>query len=180
MKTLIAALRSDERGLSLLELTVVAAIISILAALTAVAVTGTTSTSRTVTRTSDIAEVQKAVDRFDAEAAYSPTTTTAVANAGGTEGTDYFSVVEGATGVNFDVNGDGDVLDTINVVPLSWTATDRDSQAFFPIYISKKPKESEPASPVTINGNATNNTIPEVWVLGTDGKVLLLVSASNY
>ena len=180
MKNLIAALRSDERGLSLLELTVVAAIISILAALTAVAVTGTTSTARTVTRTSDIAELQKAVDRFDAEAAYYPTTTTAAANAAGTEGTDFYQVVEGAAGVNFDVNGDGDTSDTINVVPLNWTATDRDSKAFFPTYVSKKPKESEPASPVTISGAATFNTIPEVWVLDANGKVLLLVSESNY
>ena len=45
MKKFLRMFRSEERGLSLLELTVVAAIISILAALTFVAVTGTISTT---------------------------------------------------------------------------------------------------------------------------------------
>ena len=43
MKKFLKMFRSEQRGLSLLEMTVVAAIISILVALTAVAVTGTTS-----------------------------------------------------------------------------------------------------------------------------------------
>lgn len=181
MRRIIESLKRDERGLSLLELTVVAAIISILAALTALAVTGTTKTTRAVTRASDISEVQKAVTRFDGAAATYPTTSTAVADSTGTEGTDYFQVVEGAAGVNFDVNGDGDTIDTINVIPINWAAADPNDAAsvFSPDFIGK-PKHAEPSATITINGNATNNTLSESWVIDGNGTVYVLVRESAY
>ena len=100
-----------QRGLSLLELTVVAAIIAILAALTAVSVTGSTTTSRSVTRASEITELQKAVERFAGVTADYPTLSRAVADSERTEGVDFFRVTEGPEGVNRDVNGDGDAAD---------------------------------------------------------------------
>lgn len=181
MRRIIESLKRDERGLSLLELTVVAAIISILAALTVLAVIGTTSTTRAVTRASDISEVQKEVERFNEAAAIYPTTTTAVADSSGTEGTDYFQVVEGAAGVNFDVNGDGDTSDTINMIPIDWAAADPNdsSSVFSPDFIGK-PKHSEPSATITINGNASNNTISESWVLDENGTVYVLVRDNVY
>ena len=181
MRRIIESLKRDERGLSLLELIVVAAIISILAALTAVAVTGTTSTTRAVTRASDISQVQKAVERFDGTAAIYPTTSTAVADSSGTEGTDYFQVVEGAAGVNFDVNGDGDTSDTINVIAIDWDAADpNDSSSVFAPNFIGKPKHAEPSAAITINGEASNNTLSESWVIDENGTVYVLVQDSVY
>lgn len=181
MRRIIESLKHDERGLSLLELTVVAAIISILAALTAVAVTGTTRTTQAVTRTSDISEVQKAVTRFYGSAATYPTTSTGVADSTGTEGTDYFQVAEDAAGVNFDVNGDGDTIDTINVIPINWAADNSNDAAsvFSPDFIGK-PKHAEPSTTITINGNATNNTLSESWVIDENGTVYVLVRENAY
>ena len=57
----------SEKGLTLLELTVVAAILAILAGLTAVAVTGSASAGKGAVLEADIAEIQKAVNRFNGE-----------------------------------------------------------------------------------------------------------------
>ena len=181
MRRIIRSPRIDERGLSLLELTVVAAIIAILAALTAVAVTGTTSTTRTVTRARDISEMQKAIERFSDEMAIFPTTSTAVADSSGTEGTDYFQVAEGAAGVNFDVNDDGDTTDTVNVIPIDWaTADPNDSSVMFDPDFIGRPKHAEPSAAITINGNATNNTLTESWVVDENGIVYVLVDPGAY
>jgi prepilin-type N-terminal cleavage/methylation domain-containing protein len=181
MRPFIGFLRGNERGLTLLELTVVAAIISILAALTAVAVTGTTNTTRAVARTNDISEMQKAVERFNGTAAAYPTMSAVVADASGTEGTDYFQVVEGAGGVNFDVNKDGDTTDTINVIPIAWDTVDPNdsTKAFSPDFIGK-PKHAEPSTTITINSGASNNTLSESWVIDSNGTVYVLVAEGVY
>jgi len=54
----------DEKGLTLLELVVVAAILAILAALAAAGVTGTATESRGTSKTNDINEVQKSVFNY--------------------------------------------------------------------------------------------------------------------
>jgi prepilin-type N-terminal cleavage/methylation domain-containing protein len=179
MRTLIKRLHGDQRGLSLLELTVVAAILSILAALTAVAVSGTTSTTREVARANDIAEMQKAVDRFANEgtAGEQPTTTSALPDTGGTQGVDYYIVEESVLAV--DVNVDGDTSDTLNVLPISWTATDDDSDQFHPAYISKRPKHNGVAVN-NINDNGVAENISEAWVIDTAGAVYVLVADSAY
>ncbi|MBI4234368.1 MAG: type II secretion system protein [Chloroflexi bacterium] len=55
---------SGERGLTLLELTVVTAILGIMAAMTAVVVSGSAGRSRDVALTTDKAEVEKAVSNY--------------------------------------------------------------------------------------------------------------------
>ncbi len=181
MRTFIKRLLSAQRGRSLLELTVVAAIISILASLTAVAVTGTTSTARSVSRASDISEMQKAVMRFEGETGTYPTTSTYVADSTGVEGTDYFQVVEGPTGVNFDVNDDGDVTDALNVVPIDWDAVapDNDARIFASHFIGKL-KHADIDSPIMINGNAEYDELSQAWVVDETGRVLVLVGTSAY
>ncbi len=164
-----------QRGLSLLELTVVAAIVAIQAALTAVSVTGSTTTSRSVTRASEVTELQKAVERFSGVSAAYPTLSRAAANSSRTEGVDYFHVSEGPEGVNRDVNGDGDTADTFNVVPMDWTAQDREGNTFVPYYVAKMPPSSAPDDPVRINGDESEHSeLGEPWVIDEDGNVLVL------
>ncbi len=171
----------DQRGLSLLELTVVAAIISILAGLTSIAVTGVTSSARDAGRTNDVAEMQKTVDRFEGETAGSyPTPTGSLADSAGSEGVDYFQVIEGVSGINFDLNDDGDIDDTINVITIDWTATNDDGDVFLSKYVARAPKYAQPDEPVTINGNASNNTLSETWVVDEFGTVHVLVSKALY
>ena len=71
MNRLRRAILRDQRGLTLLELTVVAAILSVLAGLTAAAVTGSTSQSKAVLLGANLAEIQKATDRFNGEHPFS-------------------------------------------------------------------------------------------------------------
>ncbi|MBI4322147.1 MAG: prepilin-type N-terminal cleavage/methylation domain-containing protein [Chloroflexi bacterium] len=64
---LITEAHRDERGLTAIELAVVVAILAILAALVSSNASGLNTTARAATQTSDVAEVQKALDRYSAE-----------------------------------------------------------------------------------------------------------------
>ncbi len=148
----------------------------ILAALTAVSVTGSTTTSRSVTRASEITELQKAVERFSGVSAAYPTLSRAVADSERTEGIDFFRVSEGAEGINRDVNGDGDVADTINVIPVDWQAQDHEGNTFVPHYIAREPPSAAPADSVRINGSESEHSwVDEPWVIDEDGNVRVLV-----
>jgi hypothetical protein len=117
--------------------------------------------------------MQKIVDRFEGETAGSyPTPTGSLADSSGSEGVDYFQVIEGSAGINFDLNGDGDVDDTINVLPIDWTVTNDDGDVFLSKYVARIPKYAQPDEPVTINGNAANNTLSETWVVDESGAVV--------
>ena len=170
--------RQSRGGPSMVEFTVVAAIIAVLAALAAVAVLGATSA---VARSRDISSVQEAVDRFHSETAIYPTTSGTTADGDGVEGTDYFRVVEGADGVDFDVNDDGDAAD-INVVPIDWDATDpNDSERTFGGDYVAKPRHAAPTGPITINADGSvNSVVTEAWVVDEQGTVRVLVSKSSY
>ena len=170
--------RQSRGGLNMVEFTVVAAIIAVLAALAAVAVLGATST---VARSRDISSVQEAVDRFRSETAIYPTTSGTTADGGGVEGTDYFRVVEGAGGVDFDVNDDGDAAGTINVVPIDWDVADpNDPEKVFGDYIAK-PRHAAPTGPITINAEGSvNSVVTEAWVVDDQGTVRVLVPKSLY
>ncbi|PPR69548.1 MAG: hypothetical protein CFH02_00482 [Alphaproteobacteria bacterium MarineAlpha3_Bin1] len=76
---------------------------------------------------------------------------------------------------------DGDTIDTINVIPINWAAADPNDAAsvFSPDFIGK-PKHAEPSATITINGNATNNTLSESWVIDENGTVYVLVPESVY
>ena len=76
---------------------------------------------------------------------------------------------------------DGDTIDTIKVIPINWAAADPNDAAsvFSPDFIGK-PKHAEPSATITINGNATNNTLSESWVIDENGTVYILVRESVY
>lgn len=186
MRKFFEMFRGDQHGLSLLELTVVAAIIAILASLTAVAVTGTTSTTRAVTRTSDMSETQKAVNTFSGEhsSSYLPTTSSCAAGevqtgtsscaAGGTAGVDYELADE--TVVLVDINGDGDALDTsVKVVAIDFDAA-LGTKFFYPDFIGSKPSHADDAA-VSIDSGTT--TIAP-WVVNESAEVVVLVSENDY
>lgn len=185
MRRFFEMFRGDQQGLSLLELTVVAAIIAILASLTAVAVTGTTSTTRAVTRTSDISEMQKAVNTFSGEhsSSYLPTTSSCAAGevqtgtascaAGGTATVDYEIADE--TVILVDIDGDGATTTTsVKVVAVDFDAA-VDTKFFHPDFIGSKPSHADDAA-VTIN---TGVTIAP-WVVNESGEVVVLVSENDY
>ncbi len=172
-----STMRSLGGGLSLVEFTVVAAIIAVLVALTAVVIMGP---DRTDARASDIARVREAVARFRSETTVYPTRTMTTANRSGTEGTDYFRVIEGPGGVNFDVDGDGNTDDTINVVPIDWNATDpNESSRVFSDFLTM-PEHAHPTDPITINADSSLNVLTDAWVIDANGEVLVLIPRSSY
>ena len=71
MKQLGRAILRSQKGLTLLELTVVAAILSVLAGITAAAVTGSTGHSKEILLQVNVSEIQKASDRFNGEHPFS-------------------------------------------------------------------------------------------------------------
>ena len=187
MKRFLRMFRGEQRGLSLLALTVVAAIIAILAALTSVAVTGTTSTTRAVIRLSDIAEMQKAVANFAGEHSSSqlPTDSKCVAgefvssqsatsscSTGASAGADYENADENVVGV--DINGDGDLDDTVKVVAIDFAAI-ANNKTFFPDYIGSLPNHD--TDTVAID---TGSTTIDAWVVDENGRVVVLITENNY
>ena len=168
-------------GLSVVEFTVVAAVLAVLAALTTVAVMGTTSG---VARSRDVSRVQRAVDRFHTVTETYPTASRALPDApggSGVEGTDFFLVSEGPDGVDFDVDGDGDVTGTIVVAPIEWDAGDPiDPNSMFGDYLPK-PRHAEPEEPIRINSTAPGaDMLTGAWVLDEEGTVRVLVPRSAY
>lgn len=166
-----------QRGLSLMELTVVAAILAVLAALTAVAVTGTTTATKGVAKTNDEAEVSKAGSSFSGAHpfAYLPVTL-------GSSGSPREYTVSEATSGN-DLNDDGDITDTAVIVyQIDFSACDAGAvetggtcsgDTFTPDYL-KKPKHANDSST-----DAAGATIG-VWVFvrdSSEAKALLSDSA---
>jgi prepilin-type N-terminal cleavage/methylation domain-containing protein len=147
----------EQKGLTLLELTVVAAILSLLAALTAVAVTGTVSQSRATTKTTDTAEIQKAVDNYAGQHPQGryPTpdgclpgtgldTASFTCSATVTEHSQVFTASESTLGV--DLDGDGQLTSSVKLVPIIWDNGFIDANGntvtFYPDFVGKLPNHA--------------------------------------
>lgn len=181
MSRFIRRFSRGQEGLSLLELTVVAAIISILAALTAVAVTGVSTSTRGTVRDSDMTEVSKAVEAFvgaqaasqypttsSCKAGQIPNSVTSVCATGGVEDTDWDTISEVTYGV--DINLDGDATDTtLKVVAISWTKDVGDGRTFSPDFATK-PKHADETVAGTI----------AAWVANENGKAVVLIPDGEY
>lgn len=166
---LLSRFLKRQRGLTLTELVVVAAILSVLAALTAVAVTGTTSTAKSTTKTVDETEVTKAAGAFS-----------------GTHSKGFFPVTLDVNGSQktFTVSEDvallfelGDGSTTVDVYEIDRDADDGTGKAFSPGYI-KQPKHFTE----TVDHD-DNPVTPEigVWVIiKSTGDARVLVADTSY
>lgn len=131
-----------ERGLSLLELTVVMAVIAVLAALTAVAVTGTTSSAKATAKANDEGEVTKAAQNFAGTQpkSFQPVTTSGT----GLETIQAVFTVDEASPIGADLDGDGALTSTaVEVYEINFSADDGSGKLFVPGYLPKTPKHAD-------------------------------------
>ena len=152
-------------GLSLLELTVVAAILGVLAAMVAVAVTGQATESRSTAQLADVSEVQKSVDAYAGQHPHGryPTlngclpgavldlvTSRCVApglvtDPAQVDATNLEFVVSEST-VGMDLSGDVDTNDLGTVAPLLWAkafrGTDQSIKRFSGGFVQRSPKHA--------------------------------------
>ncbi len=89
----MGGLNGDQRGLTAIELAVVVAILAVLAAIVAGNTTGMSTNARGASKSTDIAEVQKAVDNYKGQhpANYYPISTTQASTIAVTKTLNFFA-----------------------------------------------------------------------------------------
>ena len=183
-----------ERGVTLLELTVVGAVLAALATMTAVGVTGQATNSRNISKINDISEVQKSVDSYRGEhpQGNAPTLTGGLPSIAFSEGNSnsYMAIIWGkAFVITTDVNGDGDSQDEGERVTKYLVAPAGSDDPSFHTHPPKHAFEhtdetvwstvtvTDPEGVVTAGLRAPTATKTPVWVLDWSGKIHMLPEA---
>jgi type II secretory pathway pseudopilin PulG len=187
----------DRRGLTLLELTVVGAVLGIMSALIAVGVTGRATDSKAAVRTSDQAEVQKAVDTYSGEhpVGHYPTLD------GCLPGQNFNSVQlvcqSGANPGDFNVNNPATYKAIIwdKAFKVTLPSGQSTTKTFIPVHLAREPKHAfehtdESAWPTNLVSDpegvvAQGLRIPDplktpVWVIDRKGKVHVTLPEGKY
>ena len=185
---------NKERGVTLLELTVVGAVLATLATMTAVGVSGQATNSRNISKINDMSEVQKSVDSYRGEhpQGNAPTLTGGLPSIPFAEGdsNSYRPIVWGKGFViTTDINGDGDSQDEGERVTKYLVAP---AGASGPSFHTHPPKHAfehtdetewatatvtDPEGVVTTGLRAPTATKTAVWVLDWSGKIHILPEA---